>query len=61
MHGNEPLVGVMSELMREGKILHWGLSEMSEEYLRRAHAVCLVTVIQNRNSKKILTRKIRSF
>lgn len=37
-------------LMQEGKILHWGLSEMSEEYLRRAHAVCPVTAIQNRYS-----------
>lgn len=46
----EEVAGVMSELMQEGKILHWGLSEMSEEYLRRAHAVCPVTVIQNRYS-----------
>ena len=37
-------------LMQEGKILHWCLSEMSEEYLRRAHAVCPVTAIQNRYS-----------
>ena len=44
----EEVAGVMSELMQEGKILHWGLSEMSEEYLRRAHAVCPVTAIQNR-------------
>ncbi len=41
----EEVAGVMSELMREGKILHWGLSEMSEEYLRRAHAVCPVTAM----------------
>ena len=40
----------MSELKQEGKILHWGLSEMSEEYLRKAHAVCPVTAIQNRYS-----------
>lgn len=46
----EEVAGVMSELMQEGKILHWGLSEMSEEYLRRAHAVCPVTAIQNRYS-----------
>ena len=41
---------MISELMQEGKILHWGLSEMSEEYLRRAHAVCPITAIQNRYS-----------
>ena len=41
---------VYVESNQEGKILHWGLSEMSEEYLRRAHAVCPVTAIQNRYS-----------
>ena len=46
----EEVAGVMSELMQKGKILHWGLSEMSEEYLRRANAVCPVTAIQNRYS-----------
>lgn len=46
----EEVAGVMSELIKEGKILHWGISEMTEEYLRRAHAVCPVTAIQNRYS-----------
>lgn len=46
----EEVAGVMSELIQEGKILHWGISETDEEYLRRAHAVCPVTCIQNRYS-----------
>lgn len=46
----EEVAGVMSELIQEGKILHWGISEVDEEYLRRAHAVCPVTCIQNRYS-----------
>lgn len=46
----EEVAGVMSELIQEGKILYWGLSEMTEEYLRRAHKVCPVTAIQNRYS-----------
>ena len=29
---------------------HWGLSEASEEIIRRAHKVCPVTAIQNRYS-----------
>lgn len=33
-----------------GKITHWGLSEASEEIIRRAHKVCPVTAIQNRYS-----------
>ena len=40
----------MLDLMKEGKILHWGISEADEEYLRRAHAVCRVTAVQNRYS-----------
>lgn len=46
----EIVADTMSQLMREGKILHWGISETTEEYLRRAHAVCPVTAIQNRYS-----------
>lgn len=46
----EEVADVMSDLIREGKILHWGISETTEEYLRRAHAVCPVTCIQNRYS-----------
>lgn len=40
----------MADLIREGKILHWGISEATEEYLRRAHKVCPVTAVQNRYS-----------
>lgn len=46
----EEVAGVMQNLMQEGKILHWGISEASEEYLRRAHSVCPVAAIQNRLS-----------
>lgn len=46
----EEVAGVMSELIREGKITHWGLSEASGEQIRRAHKVCPVTAIQNRYS-----------
>ena len=44
----EEVAGVMSKLMEEGKILHWGLSEVGEVVIRRANAVCPVTAIQNR-------------
>ena len=40
----------MADLIREGKITHWGISEANEEYLRRANAVCPVTAVQNRYS-----------
>lgn len=46
----EEVAGVMAELIREGKITHWGLSEADEDTIRRAHAVCPVTAVQNRYS-----------
>lgn len=46
----EEVAGTMAALIREGKIRSWGISEATEEYLRRAHAVCPVAVIENRYS-----------
>lgn len=46
----EEVAGVMSELIQEGKIIHWGLSESDEETIRRAYKVCPLTAIQNRYS-----------
>ena len=46
----ETVASVMADLIKEGKILHWGLSEANVEYMRRAHSVCHVTAIQNRYS-----------
>ncbi|WP_300628752.1 aldo/keto reductase [uncultured Thomasclavelia sp.] len=46
----EVVAGVMKELIEEGKIRAWGISEVNEEYLRRSHAICPVTVIENRYS-----------
>ena len=46
----EVVAEVMRDLITEGKILHWGISEADEDYLRRAHVVCRVTAVQNRYS-----------
>lgn len=46
----EKVAKVMKSLIAEGKIKHWGVSEADEEYIRRAHAVCPITAIQNRYS-----------
>ncbi len=46
----EEVAGVMSRLIEEGKITHWGLSEVTEDTIRRAHKICPVTAIQNRYS-----------
>ena len=46
----EEVAGVMAELIQAGKIRTWGISETTEDYLRRANAVCPVTAVQNRYS-----------
>lgn len=46
----EIVADTMAQLIKEGKITHWGISEANADYLRRAHAVCPVTAIQNRLS-----------
>lgn len=46
----EVVAETMAKLIKEGKIRYWGISETTEEYLRRANAVCHVSAIQNRYS-----------
>lgn len=46
----ETVAATMNELIKEGKILRWGISEATEDYLRRAHRVCKVAAVQNRYS-----------
>ena len=46
----EVVAETMGELIDEGLITHWGLSEVDEDTIRRAHMVCPVTAIQNRYS-----------
>lgn len=43
----EEVAGTVRDLMQEGKVLHWGLSEASANSIRRAHAVCPLTAIQS--------------
>ena len=46
----EDVAGAVKELMDQGKVLHWGLSEMGLQTLRRAHAALPVTAVQNEYS-----------
>jgi aryl-alcohol dehydrogenase-like predicted oxidoreductase len=46
----EDVAGTVAELIREGKVLHFGLSEAGPETIRRAHAVCPVTAVQSEYS-----------
>jgi aryl-alcohol dehydrogenase-like predicted oxidoreductase len=46
----EDVAGAVKELIREGKVKHFGLSEPGAHTIRRAHAVQPVTAVQNEYS-----------
>ncbi len=46
----EDVAGAVKDLKAQGKVLHWGLSEMGPNTLRRAHAELPVTAVQNEYS-----------
>ncbi|GAB7531131.1 aldo/keto reductase [Pseudomonas sp. 3A(2025)] len=46
----EEVAGTLKDLIGEGKILHYGLSEAGASTIRRAHAVHPVTAVQNQYS-----------
>ena len=46
----EDVAGTMRELIAEGKVRHYGLSEAGSQTIRRAHAVHPVTAIQSEYS-----------
>ncbi len=46
----EDVAGAVGDLIREGKVKHFGLSEASAEAIRRAHAVQPVTALQSEYS-----------
>jgi aryl-alcohol dehydrogenase-like predicted oxidoreductase len=46
----EDVAGAVKDLIQEGKVKHFGLSEASAETIRRAHAVQPVTAIQSEYS-----------
>jgi aryl-alcohol dehydrogenase-like predicted oxidoreductase len=46
----EDVAGAVKELIQEGKVRHFGLSEAGAQTIRRAHAVQSVTALQNEYS-----------
>jgi aryl-alcohol dehydrogenase-like predicted oxidoreductase len=46
----EDVAGAIKDLMDQGKVLHWGLSEPGIQTIRRAHAALPLTAIQNEYS-----------
>ncbi|MCM1140418.1 MAG: aldo/keto reductase [Muribaculum sp.] len=46
----EEVAGTIQDLINEGKILHWGLSEAGIETIRKAHNVTPLTAVQSEYS-----------
>jgi aryl-alcohol dehydrogenase-like predicted oxidoreductase len=46
----EEVAGAVQDLMEEGKVKYWGLSEAGAEIIRRAHAVQPLTAVQSQYS-----------
>ena len=52
-HRNDPntpievVAETVGQLIKEGKVMHFGLCEVNADTIRRAHAVCPVTAIQS--------------
>jgi len=46
----EDVAGTVKDLISEGKVLHFGLSEAGVKVIRRANAVCHVTALQSEYS-----------
>lgn len=46
----EEVAGTIQDLVAEGKVIHYGLSEASAQTIRRAHAIHPVTAIQSEYS-----------
>lgn len=46
----EEVAATVKDLISEGKVLHFGLSEAKADIIRRAHAVCRVSAVQSEYS-----------
>lgn len=46
----EVVAGVMKELIAEGKIKTWGISNAPIDYMKRAHNICPLSAIENQYS-----------
>lgn len=46
----EDVAGTVADLIAEGKVKHFGLSQAGVDSIRRAHAVCPVTAVQSEYS-----------
>lgn len=46
----EDTANLMKDLIKQGKIKHWGLSEAGIETIKKAHAICPLTAVESEYS-----------
>ena len=46
----EAVAETVKELIKQGKVLHWGLSEAGANTIRKAHSICPLTAVQSEYS-----------
>ena len=46
----EVVAETVKELIKQGKVLHWGLSEAGVNTIRKAHSICPLTAVQSEYS-----------
>ena len=46
----EVVAETIKELIKQGKVLHWGLSEAGVNTIRKAHSICPLTAVQSEYS-----------
>ena len=54
----EDVAGAVKELIKAGKVKHFGLSEPGAQTIRRAHGVQPVTAVQSERSARVLPREV---
>lgn len=57
----EDVAGTMRDLVKEGKILHWGMSEPNIETIKKAHKEFSVTAVENQYSMAFRRHEEQTF
>lgn len=57
----EEVAGTMRDLVKEGKILHWGMSEPSVEIIKRANKEFTVTAVENQYAMSFRRHEEQTF
>ena len=57
----EEVAGTMKDLVKEGKLLHWGISEPNIETIKRAHKEFPITALENQYAMSFRRHEEKTF